>query len=1096
MSGLKDTVPGTIVWIGPFYNRSGYGIGIRAVVSHLHCMGNHVRIIPVDEISPGIDDCDLELIRSLEKTPLVPPITAIIAHVPVSSWLQVKFPEPNLRIMTTTLFDTADDQGRLPHELLHVCRQMDQVWLHNNPKERELFLKAGFPPEKVLYLPWPHHWVENPWIPAAFPEPDPAGKVFRFVAVSMFLPRRRWDTLIEAFFQEFKDSPNVELYLKVNYPQWHPVPGKPQNDLLNLVATLKQKTRSTASLIIDDDLGTRLEVLNLIDRSNVYISTDTALTAPVFESIARQRLVIVPKGFVSWPPDTVIEIPVDPNEKKPITKDILEYQPYQFGQWMPMLHVKDVQQAMRQAYDMPVEVRRARAASTAKLLGSPTVLVKNMIQAIREGWATKQALELRPPKHRENLTVVWEGSQLVRHSLALVNREICMRLIDEGYNLYLIPFEPDEMDARSDPRFFKLIQRTSRTLPPDVAIHIRHHWPPNLIPPPKGRWVMFQHWEFGSLPKSWIYPLNHLVDEAWVSSSYVRNCYIQSGVQPDRVYVIPLGVDTHRFHPRVPPRTLGTRKKFRFLFVGGTIFRKGIDVLLKAYAAAFSNKDDVCLVIKDMGGKTFYRDQTSETMIQAIRSHRNAPEIEYMTEMLEERDMAALYKACHCLVHPYRGEGFGLPVAEAMACGLPVIITGHGSALDFCSEENAYLVPYRIKYFPEKRAGALETVDYPWLAEPDLEGLKHWMRHVYENPDEAQRKGQAGRAIIERQFTWEHTLQAVKDRLHALGKAPIRRLQNRQPLQVMPQSWKAQHGENRQGLKNDHPTKHSRNIPAQRETGVLTKTNAEQKSRPYGKTSPQTLSQYAFESESEGISAAHMSDQKSELPGKPPLSVIVEQPPQQSDHFSAPEPFSPNTNHSVCDRWKNTTEAAQNLESQRLVQIFLEEGEKRFKEGKLEDAKICFEMVLERQPDCALAHNNMGVLHWQAGDLSKALECFYRAFDLNPDHPDILLNSAKALEQAGYISEAGDILRHYLRKNPLDEDAWTAYEQLLLSISRPMWSPEGLPPSLAETYLRMGKELAAVHDFIGAREAYEKALKLDPSRTDIQNELARLRDQP
>ena len=38
--------------------------------------------------------------------------------------------------------------------------------------------------------------------------------------------------------------------------------------------------------------------------------------------------------------------------------------------------------------------------------------------------------------------------------------------------------------------------------------------------------------------------------------------------------------------------------------------------------------------------------------------------------------MAALYAACDCLVHPYRGEGFGLPIAEAMACGLPVIVTG------------------------------------------------------------------------------------------------------------------------------------------------------------------------------------------------------------------------------------------------------------------------------------------------------------------------------------------------------------------------------------------------------------------------------------
>ena len=52
-----------------------------------------------------------------------------------------------------------------------------------------------------------------------------------------------------------------------------------------------------------------------------------------------------------------------------------------------------------------------------------------------------------------------------------------------------------------------------------------------------------------------------------------------------------------------------------------------------------------------------------------------------------------LYRSCDVLVHPYRGEGFGLPIAEAMASGLPVIVTGYGACLDFCDEDNALLVP-------------------------------------------------------------------------------------------------------------------------------------------------------------------------------------------------------------------------------------------------------------------------------------------------------------------------------------------------------------------------------------------------------------------
>ena len=52
--------------------------------------------------------------------------------------------------------------------------------------------------------------------------------------------------------------------------------------------------------------------------------------------------------------------------------------------------------------------------------------------------------------------------------------------------------------------------------------------------------------------------------------------------------------------------------EFRLLFVGGTIYRKGIDLLLAAFSRAFRPGDGVGLVIKEMGAKSFYRGQTAE----------------------------------------------------------------------------------------------------------------------------------------------------------------------------------------------------------------------------------------------------------------------------------------------------------------------------------------------------------------------------------------------------------------------------------------------------------------------------------------------------
>ena len=142
--------------------------------------------------------------------------------------------------------------------------------------EREAFIAAGFPPEKVHTVIWPHHWLENPILPPLIPETSNTNRPFRFLSISLFLPRRRWDTLIEAYLEEFKEHENVELYLKVNYPSWHPVPGKPRQDLRDLVTSLRRKTGSLAPIIIDEELGNRSDIVRLIDSCNVYISTDTA----------------------------------------------------------------------------------------------------------------------------------------------------------------------------------------------------------------------------------------------------------------------------------------------------------------------------------------------------------------------------------------------------------------------------------------------------------------------------------------------------------------------------------------------------------------------------------------------------------------------------------------------------------------------------------------------------------------------------------------------------------------------------------------------------------------------------------------------------
>jgi glycosyltransferase involved in cell wall biosynthesis len=377
------------------------------------------------------------------------------------------------------------------------------------------------------------------------------------------------------------------------------------------------------------------------------------------------------------------------------------------------------------------------------------------------------------PRSSGPMLVAWEGDPQGLHSLAVVNRAICRGLLDRGHDLALIWDSKTNVDAPSEqlPLDAKVAERLGhRSVEGPPQVHVRHQWPPKLDKPPCGRWVWMQPWEFGSIPKAWLSAL-HEVDEVWAYSRYVRDCYLDAGMPAERVHVIPLGVDPEVFQPGTEPLPLPLGPKMRFVFVGGTIFRKGIDLLLAAFPRAFSPSDGFGLVIKDMGAKTFYRGQTAEAAIARLREQGYS--VEYIDRDLGEQEMAGLYAACDCLVHPFRGEGFALPVIEAMASGLPVIVTGAGPVLDYATDETAYLIPARRGNFAELRVGELETIGRPWLWEPDRDALVENLRRVAADPAAARAKGTAASAWIRENFTWAHTVEAVERRLYALAAEEV-----------------------------------------------------------------------------------------------------------------------------------------------------------------------------------------------------------------------------------------------------------------------------------------------------------------------------------
>jgi glycosyltransferase involved in cell wall biosynthesis len=301
-----------------------------------------------------------------------------------------------------------------------------------------------------------------------------------------------------------------------------------------------------------------------------------------------------------------------------------------------------------------------------------------------------------------------------------------------------------------------------------LDLTIRHQWPPDFRRPRTGKLACILPWEHTAVPNKWVEQIERNVDELWVPSNFVRSAFVGGGVEPSRVHVVPNGVNTQIFSSKGKRWRPSVARGFMFLFVGGTIARKGIDLLLQAYGDSFSADDDVTLVVKDVGSSSFYLNNNLLSQIGSFAAQPSSPHVVTLSQNLDDSELASLYRGCDAFVMPYRGEGFGMPIAEAMACGKPVVVTGEGPAKEFCPTDCGYLIPAREVAVPEPPPplGKL-TREWTWF-EPDVAILARTMRHVYEHREDALQRGQNAAAHIEQTVTWDRVTSMYLQRIAQL----------------------------------------------------------------------------------------------------------------------------------------------------------------------------------------------------------------------------------------------------------------------------------------------------------------------------------------
>jgi glycosyltransferase involved in cell wall biosynthesis len=144
--------------------------------------------------------------------------------------------------------------------------------------------------------------------------------------------------------------------------------------------------------------------------------------------------------------------------------------------------------------------------------------------------------------------------------------------------------------------------------------------------------------------------------------------------------------------------------------------------------------------------------------------------VHVITDTLDDATLASLYRGCDAFVLPYRGEGFGMPLLEAMACGKPVITTATGPSQDFASEHTAYLVSAREEKVPDESPplGKL-TGMFTWF-EPGFAELSLTLRHVYEHREEAAQRGHLAGNHVRQDFACPRITQMYLDRIDFLTR--------------------------------------------------------------------------------------------------------------------------------------------------------------------------------------------------------------------------------------------------------------------------------------------------------------------------------------
>jgi glycosyltransferase involved in cell wall biosynthesis len=206
-------------------------------------------------------------------------------------------------------------------------------------------------------------------------------------------------------------------------------------------------------------------------------------------------------------------------------------------------------------------------------------------------------------------------------------------------------------------------------------------------------------------------------DRITVPSGFVQRTFLAQGVAPEKLRKLPYGVNLSRFGPDGTP----AEGRFGILFVGGMSLRKGVQYLVQAFEKF------------DHPGKSLtFVGAVDDELIEMLRARKLWPEEARVLGHVPQSELKTLMSRSHVMVLPSVEEGLALVVAQAMACGCPVIATTNTGAEDILADgAEGFIVPIR-----------------------DVDALAERLQHMADNPDERAAMGERALAKVQGLGGW------------------------------------------------------------------------------------------------------------------------------------------------------------------------------------------------------------------------------------------------------------------------------------------------------------------------------------------------------